>query len=243
MDVLFVLYFSTKKGNNMLEQQGTDTNLILIRHGESEEEVQHVIGDFPLTDNGKYQVTALAQRLQHDQEIARRDVVLIASPFERAMQTASLLAPIWNTQVVVDAGFQKWMPGYAVGLRFDEFKRLYGSNPYYSQVTTATDDETWAHYLLRVYSAYNRILEKHAGKTIVLVTHRGVMECSFSYLSGATSLSFPVVHYDSAYTGITRWRHVADAYSSGWRLVSHNDAAHLLLDVTAGGGGAHVQRS
>jgi broad specificity phosphatase PhoE len=200
------------------------TNLYLIRHAQSQGDIHKVIGDFPLTPRGVQQVDLLHQRLCETHEI--QPDIIFSSPLQRAKQTAHKLAPLWGLPVAVEPGFAKWMPQQAKGLHFDTFKRAYGSNPFHAHQSFPVD-ETWAQYLLHTYSTFDRMLSLYDGKTIVVITHRGVIECAYFYLQGMTTLQFPQVHYDCDYTAICHWRRIPDAFSSGWRLAKHNDATHL----------------
>jgi broad specificity phosphatase PhoE len=200
------------------------THLYLIRHAESQEEIQKVIGDLPLTSYGMQQIDLLSQRLLETREI--QPDIMFSSPLQRAKDTAEKLAAVWGVSVVIEPGLAKWMPPQAEGLHFDAFKRAYGSNPFHAHPSFPVD-ETWAHYLVRVYSTFDRLLSVYDGKTIVVITHRGVIECAYFYLQGMTALQFPPVHYECGYTAICYWQKRSDAFSSGWSLVKHNDATHL----------------
>jgi Fructose-2,6-bisphosphatase len=200
------------------------THLYLIRHAESQEDTQKIIGNLPLTPRGIQQVDALCHRFSKHEQL-QPDVVF-SSPLIRTQETASRLALLWELPVCVEPGLAKWMPHQAEGLHFDVFKEAYGPNPFHSRQSFPVD-ETWAQYLLRIYSTLDHLLSHYDGKTMVVVTHRGVIECVYAYLQDMTKLRFPHVHYDCAYTAICYWQKIHDPYSSGWRLVQHNDAHHL----------------
>lgn len=200
------------------------THLYLIRHAESQEDIQKVIGDLPLTATGRRQIDLLSRRLSQTGEI--QPDMLFSSPLQRTKETAEKLAPLWGLSVTVEPGLAKWMPRQAEGLPFDAFKRAYGSNPLQSHASFPVD-ETWAQYLLRVYATFDRLFSLYEGKTLVVITHRGVIECVYSYLQGMTLLQFPRIHYECNYTAICYWRKRPDAFSSGWSLIKHNDSTHL----------------
>src|SRR6185437_12766349 len=70
---------------------GTETTILLVRHGESTDNVERRLGSLgpgaPLTDRGRAQASALALRL------ATREVAAVyVSPLLRARQTADILA-------------------------------------------------------------------------------------------------------------------------------------------------------
>ncbi len=49
--------------------------------------------------------------------------------------------------------------------------------------------EGWGHFMLRVGGALDRIIREHAGKTIVIVCHGGVIDGSFLYFFQLHTLS------------------------------------------------------
>ena len=60
------------------------------------------------------------------------------------------------------------------------------------------------------------------GKTIVLVTHGGVIQASFAYFFNLNGTTIPGVSTEN--TAVTQCTRSADA--SRWTLMSHNDHAH-----------------
>src|SRR5713226_139618 len=120
------------------------THLYLIRHAESQEDIQKVIGDLPLTLCGMQQIDLLQQRFCETDEI-QPDVVF-SSPLQRAKGTAEKLALVWGLSAIIEPGLAKWMPRQSEGLHFDTFKRAYGSNPFHAHQSFPVD-ETWAQYL------------------------------------------------------------------------------------------------
>jgi probable phosphoglycerate mutase len=78
----------------------------------------------------------------------------------------------------------------------------------------------------RVQLALNRIWQEHVGKTIVLVTHGGVIQASFAYFFNLSATAIPGVSTEN--TAITHWTRSADA--SRRTLHRHND--HVQLQAT-----------
>jgi broad specificity phosphatase PhoE len=75
--------------------------LIIIRHGESEDDLINAYGgwaDFPLTDNGREQVNKTAHKLES--QGAKVDVIL-SSPLKRATESAQIIGQVLNTKVEV----------------------------------------------------------------------------------------------------------------------------------------------
>lgn len=82
------------------QQQQASTNIILVRHGQTEYNVQERLQgqiDIPLNDNGVNQANALAEYLK-DTKID----VAITSPLQRAKVTGSTVANNHNINVTTD---------------------------------------------------------------------------------------------------------------------------------------------
>ena len=99
---------ATQVGNNdsgnqntaIEQQQQEPTNIILVRHGQTEYNVQERLQgqiDIPLNDNGMQQANALAEYLKD----AKIDVV-ITSPLQRANVTGVAVAKRHNLDVTTD---------------------------------------------------------------------------------------------------------------------------------------------
>lgn len=92
---------SGSQQNTAIEQQQQEpTNIILVRHGQTEYNVQERLQgqiDIPLNDNGVQQANALAEYLKD----AKIDVA-ITSPLQRANVTGATVAKSHNINVSTD---------------------------------------------------------------------------------------------------------------------------------------------
>jgi probable phosphoglycerate mutase len=204
------------------------TVLVLIRHGESNVTVRRVIGGHRtcdgLSDLGRQQAERLRDRLAGTGELT--PAVLISSNYERAIETAQMIAPgLGDPTIEIDAGFGEHDPGPAIdGMSFAAYVEQYGQpdgsgDPH---VDIFPGGETLARFHLRVGETLARTLVAHAGRTIVVSCHGGVVDAAFRLLlrtapTGAFELQ-------TRNTSITEFRL---APSGVWRLVRYNDAAHL----------------
>lgn len=183
-----------------------------------------IVNDFGLTEEGRSQAEKLRDRLIETGEI--KADVLIASSYLRAMQTAELIAPALDTPIVLDDEFQELRPGKALGLtkeRLDELLTDYSpsTNPF---AAIATDAENWPQFVLRIGSAIHRVCAEHRGRTVAIVCHGGVIECTFQYFFGLNPFKLPVVQFQVSNTSITQWS-VDEAGTAA--LIKFNDARHL----------------
>jgi probable phosphoglycerate mutase len=211
---------------------GSDTELHLIRHGESVPNVEPIIGgmrgDAGLTERGREQARLLEQRLRDEDLHADQ---LYASTLPRALETAEYVARALRLPVQPTDDLHELRPGEADGLTVDEWRRRYfGSGSPAVQdpfLPFAPGGESWAAFLVRAGAALVSLVDRHPGETVVAVCHGGVIEASFSLAFGlggtANRVSFAALN-----TSITRWRYRrAEDGRREWTAVTFNDAGHL----------------
>ena len=216
------------------------TRLVLIRHGESRSTVDRVVGGHEgcggLTDRGVLQAKALYERLGRTGELAGA-AALLTSVLPRAIQTAEIIAPaLGDLEAVQRCELCEIHPGEADGLTWEEFGARYrpeglaSGNPFSSM---APGSESWGGFFVRVGEALLRAADDHAGQTVVVVCHGGVIEGSFAAL-GSLPLRRPFdVRIEN--TSLTEWSYEPSEGDMGnaghrlarWRLDRFNDAAHL----------------
>ena len=213
-----------------------DTRLVLIRHGESRSAVDRVVGGHQgckgLSERGRRQAEALRDRLARTGELADTAAVL-TSLLPRAIETAGILAPaLGGLAADQHCDFCEIHPGDADGMTWEEFGLRYQStagprSPYQRR---APGGESWAEFFVRVGMALRRVADEHAGRTVVVVCHGGVIEGSLAVFGNQPlRRSFDVNIENTSLTEWTRPTGNGDSPSgeSRWRLVRFNDSAHL----------------
>ena len=216
------------------------TRLVLIRHGESRSTVDRVVGGHRgcngLTDRGVRQAKALRDRLAETRELAGAAAVL-TSILPRAIETAEIITPaLGGLPVEQRCELCEIHPGEGDGLTWEEFAALYRpealatGNPYRA---VAPGGESWAGFSARVGGALLGAASEHAGETVVIVCHGGVVEAAFASLGGLPLRRPFDVRIEN--TSLTEWSYQpaeGDLGNAGhrlarWRLDRFNDAAHL----------------
>jgi probable phosphoglycerate mutase len=204
------------------------TRVILVRHGESNVTVRRVVGGPRTCDGlsglGVQQAERLRDRLAATGEIEATH--LVSSAYPRARQTAEIIAPALGVDaVVLDEGFGEHDPGPDCdGLTFEEFVDRFGMPDWESDphAVTFPGGETVAEFDLRVGAAFSRAVREHAGGTVVIVCHGGVVDGLVrTALRSARTGIFELHTKNASLTEIVRVR------PDRWRLVRYNDAAHL----------------
>jgi broad specificity phosphatase PhoE len=152
------------------------TTLLLVRHGETDWNAEGRLQghtDRPLNDHGRRQAKDLADRLADEGADA-----IYASDLSRARETAEIVGTRLGLPVVIDADLREKDWGSWEGLTGDERAHV-------EQVGESTE----AHRD-RVMRAVRRIVERHPGQRVVVVTHGGSLRRVQASLNG---IAEPVV--------------------------------------------------
>jgi broad specificity phosphatase PhoE len=149
------------------------TTLLLARHGETDwnrDRRWQGHADRPLTDRGRAQATALAERLA--------DIALDAvysSDLRRARETAEAVAWAQGLDVVALPELREVNVGSWQGLSRDEAEAQFpeGFRRWLAGGTGWDDGETYAEMSTRVLAAVDRVASDHEGGRILIVSHGG----------------------------------------------------------------------
>ncbi|MDQ3762321.1 MAG: histidine phosphatase family protein [Actinomycetota bacterium] len=224
---------SGRVGVRIVSRMDSVTRLVLVRHGESRATVDRMVGGHEgcrgLTEQGRRQAQALADRLARTGELADASV-LLTSVLPRAVETAEIVAPaLGGLEVEQNCNFCEFHIGEADGLSWEEFRERYRPEEHLHDRfrPLAPGAESWATFFARVGTALAGVAAEHAGSTVVVVCHGGVIEGSFIALGNLPlRRSFDVAIGN---TSLTEWMSPAEVETGGrcWKLVRFNDTAHL----------------
>lgn len=201
------------------------TQLYLIRHGDYIDlEDGKYLDDPGLSPERVRQTELLRDRLARTGEI--KTDVLIASPLRRAHESAQILASTLGQPVIPDKELEEWRSDDG-SLSPEEFSARWqqvpeSQRPFFRWVTNG---ETWLEFAVRIQQALNRLLQEYEGKTMVLVSHGGIIQASFVYFFGLNAANTPGVSIEN--TSLTQW--VKPENTQKWVLKRFNDYQHLLL--------------
>jgi probable phosphoglycerate mutase len=203
------------------------THLYLIRHGDNIDGVLEdgKYGDLGLSDEGRRQVELLRDRLARTGEL--KPDVFIASTLRRAQETAAILEPVFDVPITHDSDFEEWRSEDG-SLDPEEFMARWRAVPddqkaYYRWVEGY---ENRLEFFLRVKLTLNRVVQEHAGKTIVVVSHGAFIQTSFPFFFGYGEAVLACAVPEVRRTSITHWMRGDD--EKRWTLERSNDTYHLL---------------
>jgi probable phosphoglycerate mutase len=168
----------------------TDTNIILIRHGETawnaERRLQGHL-DIPLNAEGERQARLLAETLAPD-----RIDLLVSSDLQRARQTAQAVANLRGLPLLVEPGLRERCYGGFEGLLYAEIEQRFpaefaawqGRDIDGSLPEGKNRGETFRQFFERATGAILALAAAHPGRTLALVAHGGVLECAYRLALG-----------------------------------------------------------
>lgn len=204
------------------------TRFIYVRHGESKSTVARVIGGprtcEGLSPLGVRQAEHLRDRWK-DQPEFTPDVV-VASQFERARQTAGVVAEAFGSPaVLIDEGFGEHDPGPDCdGMTMDDFVDRFGTGAWEDDPfgVTFPGGETLAAFQFRVGQAVRRFVDERAGQTILVCCHGGVIDAVLRQaLKTSPTGGFTINTLNTSITELALVR------PNMWSLRRYGDVAHL----------------
>ncbi len=155
--------------------------------------------------------------------------VVITSQYRRAFETAQIVVQAFgDLPIARDDAFGEHDPGPTCdGLTYRQFTERFGDatkgwdehDPF---ATTFPGGETVAAFQFRVGGAVRRTVDEHAGATVLVVCHGGVVDAVLRLALKAPAMG--AFEINTVNTSITELLMVRP---NVWRLVRYNDSAHL----------------
>ncbi len=200
------------------------TTTVLLRHGETPLSAERRFagrGDIPLTETGKLQAKAAAQRLAALGGIQ----LIITSPLRRARLTAEAVAVATGAEVQVDEGWIETDFGEWEGLSYAEaMERWPGEVTAWMNDTSVAPPggESFAAAGRRVLAALDRLLDRAEPGRVVVVSHVTPMKTVLRHALLAPPAALRRMYLDVACLCEVDW------YADGPVVVrSLNDTGHL----------------
>jgi len=204
------------------------TTLCLVRHGETDWNVERRIQgqiDIPLNARGRAQAGALARGLADESFVA-----VYCSDLARACQTAAALS---GRVPIVDPALRERHYGVLQSLTLEEarlrqpeaHRRHRAREPDYDY----DGGESLNAFAARALAGIAALVRRHAGQTVLAVSHGGVLDIVYRHASGrglTTPRDFPVPN------AAVNW---LESDGEDWRILLWADRCHLgALDELPG---------
>jgi len=154
------------------------TDFVFIRHGETDWNRQQRFqghADVPLNEIGIAQAARLGARLGGEPAD-----LLVSSDLQRARQTAQPLAEAWAQVPMLERGLREQSFGVLEGLDAPTIKThhadLWAQWLEHRSEFALPGGESLSQFHARVIDAVRALADRHAGRTLVVVTHGGVLD-------------------------------------------------------------------
>ncbi|MDQ2734137.1 MAG: histidine phosphatase family protein [Pseudomonadota bacterium] len=212
------------------------TRVIAIRHGETvwnaEMRMQGQL-DTNLSPRGRWQAGRVAAGLGGEGIDA-----VIASDLARAFDTAQAIAKSAGVEVEVDTGLRERGFGVFEGYTYAEIDQRWPTEAArwrrHDPDFGPDEGETLRDFYRRSVSTATAIAARHAGRSIALVTHGGVLDCLYRAASNV-SLDAPR-SWQLGNAAINRLLYTPRGFTLiGWSDTTHLDGEMLLDDSDEGG--------
>jgi len=157
--------------------------LILVRHAESEGNRDRrftTSPSVPITELGRQQARDAARRIR----VLFRPVIVVASPYARAQQTASIIAGELALPIEVEHDFREQSYGDLAGLPYEEVTKHPAFLPERPWSWTPPGGESPEQVLQRSAPALDRVASRFPDDELVIVSHGAVMRTLWAYLTG-----------------------------------------------------------
>lgn len=197
----------------------------ILRHGESQgnyEGRHQGQADFPLTDLGRKQTSALVERWKTEQKEFN---LIISSPLARARETAEIISSEFGFQMELDPLWMERNNGLMAGLSPEEVREILPQpdfiHPY--QAIGQTGESQWELYL-RAGKAVQSLINRPPGSYLI-VSHGGLLNMFFYAILGIApqpnfhgprfrfnNTAFATLHYNPS--------------SHRWYVIGVNDHFH-----------------
>jgi len=197
--------------------------VILIRHGETDWNTKQIFRgrkDISLNEVGLAQAKAVGASLK-DVQI---DVVY-SSPLGRALETAKILADSRSLEIELEEGFididfGKWqgVSHEKVKEKYEDLYEMWLKNP---QMVTFPEGENLKDVRTRSMEALEKVIRKHPGKTLAIVSHRVLNKVLLCSILGLELSHFWYIKQDTC--AINRFEYKDERFY----LTLLNDTCHL----------------
>jgi len=176
---------------------GTETTILLVRHGESTDNVARRLGSLgpgaPLTDRGRAQASALALRLA-----CRNVAAVYVSPLLRAHQTAEILAATLGRGISTRDELREIGLGLTEGSTAESDIARIGAQYLRwlsGHLTEGLDgDESGSDVVARMSATLATLASAHPGGTVVAVSHGGAIGLVVSMLADNVTDDYAMTH-------------------------------------------------
>ncbi len=189
------------------EPQMTPTTMLLARHGETPLSVERRfagVGDAELTAAGEAQARALAEHFYVRDQVD----VIVSSPLARTHRTAQVIGEMLDLPVTTEEGFRETDFGDWEGLTFAEVQAGWPDELAEWLADSAVappGGESFDETAKRVLRARDEVLQQHAHRTVLVVSHVTPIKTLVRTALDAPAVALYRMHLDVASLCQVNW--------------------------------------
>ncbi len=157
--------------------------LIMVRHGESEGNAIRrftTSGEAQITDLGRRQANEAAAKIK----LMFEPTLVIASTFLRARETGRIIAEELGIPLELEHEFREQSLGQLAGLPYESVQQDPTFDPKQSWLWRPPGGESHIDVRARIAPVLARVARKYPDEEIVIVSHGGVMRCTWAHVTG-----------------------------------------------------------
>ncbi len=162
------------------------TTLLLVRHGQTATTGSVLPGraaGLHLSDRGRDQAERVAERLA---QLKTAPNAIYSSPLERARETAAPIARRLALRTRIERGLLECDFGAWTGASLGRLRRTREWRQVQHAPSTFTfpDGESFATMQARIWATIERLVARHRGETVVLVSHADPIKAAVTFAQG-----------------------------------------------------------
>ncbi len=202
--------------------------ITFLRHGESVGNAEGYYQgqyDFPLTDRGREQTRKLVARLQAEEAYFDQ---IIASPLQRARETAEMVAEALGAPIQFDPDWKERDNGVLGGIKREIADEQYPKPDFFTPFDNfgGSGEGNFALFL-RAGKAIHRILQMPPGRYLV-VSHGGILNQALYVAMGITpQANGQGIQFRFGNTSLSTLQYDPDNHI--WSVLRMNDYSHLAV--------------
>ncbi|MCX6065550.1 MAG: histidine phosphatase family protein [Chloroflexi bacterium] len=210
----------------MADRESPVFHITFVRHGESIGNAENRFqgqSDYPLSETGRAQARALAERWQTEGAVFDYG---IASPLSRALETAQIISSaLGNFPIELDPLWMERDNGKRSGLTVDEVQLRFPDPEFVTPFDSVgeTGEGDWALYL-RGGQALHKILQRPPGRYLV-ATHGAILNMTlYAILGIAPQPNLQGARFRLENTSFSAFRYYPETHR--WRVDVIGDRVH-----------------
>lgn len=201
-------------------------DIVLLRHGESVGNAElrwQGRADYPLTEKGRQQAQALANRWLDEK---RQFNWIVTSPLSRARETAEIIGAALNLPIEIDPIWMERNIGQVDGLTAEEVNQRYPNRDFITPFSAILGNEgegDWELFL-RGGQALQGLLRRASGKYLV-VSHGGLLnQVMYAIVGVIPQANFSGPRFRFNNSGFAHVVYHPDSHR--WQIHTVNDSVH-----------------